>query len=118
MQEVYAHIEGQFVPLSVVGTYPDVTEPEWEAERKRIRRAGAAYLADGAKAATARYIQAARREIITATQHTKTMKSARRRREREGTSHADASPQAPAAEPVIWRPVSEVEEKGWLKWLN
>ena len=31
LQEVYAEIDGCFVPLPVVGHYPDISEPECEA---------------------------------------------------------------------------------------
>ncbi|ARS28278.1 Mu transposase C-terminal domain-containing protein [Sphingomonas sp. KC8] len=118
LQEVYAHCDGVFLPLSVVGRYPDITEPEWEAERKRIRLVGAAYQADGAKAATARYIQAARREVITAVDRTSKARLARKRQEREGVSHADTLPAQPAVERTQWQSVAELPEDNWLQWRN
>jgi putative transposase len=118
LQEVYADIDGQFVPLSVVGHYPDVTEPEWEAARKRLRGEGAAYQADGAMAATARYIHAARQEVLTAKERTRQSKQQRKRQEREGTSHGKVAKPRVETQPAVWLPVAELEDKGWLKWLN
>jgi putative transposase len=118
LQEVFADIDGIFIPLSVMGKYPDVTVPEWEAIRKRLRQEGSAYQAEGGKAVTARYVQAARHEIMTANHQTREVRNARKRREREGTSHADVPSTASTAEPVIWRSASELGEVNWLKWLK
>ena len=116
LQKVYADIDGGFVALPVVGSYPDVSEPEWEAERRRQRRESAAYQADGAKAATARYVQAARREVLTAQQRTDRSRSERKRQEREGLSHAQPPKgQAPEAS-VSWLAVADLSEDDWLKW--
>jgi putative transposase len=118
LQEVYAEIDGAFVALPVVGHYPDVSEPEWEAERQRQRQAGATFQADGAKAATARYIQAARREVLSARARTASSRQERKRQEREGLSHA-APPTGQAVEPQAhWVTVVEFREDDWLKWLK
>lgn len=117
LQEVYAELEGGFVTLPVVGQYPDVSEPEWEAERQRQRQKGAAYQADGAKAATARYIQAARNEVLSAQQRTAQSRQARKRREREGVSHASLPPKGQDTEPAThWVAVADLPEDEWLQW--
>lgn len=118
LQEVYAEIDGDFVPLQVVGHYPDVSEPEWEAERQRLRRVGAAFQADGATTATARYIHAARQEVISAQHRTTCTRQERKRREREGVSHAP-SPQSAAPVPEAnWVAVADLPQDTWLKWLK
>lgn len=117
LQEVYAHIDGAFVPLAVVGHYPDVTEPEWEAERQRQRREGVAFQSDGARAATARYIHAARQEVLSAQQRTTRTRQERKRQEREGVSHATMVKSAGGEVAANWVSVSDLEVDGWLKWL-
>lgn len=118
LQEVYAEIDGAFVALAVVGHYPDVSEPEWEAQRQRQRQEGAAYQSDGAKAATARYIHAARQEVLLAHRRTAGSRQDRKRQEREGVSHAPP-PSGRAVEPQAqWVPVAELPEDDWLKWLK
>ena len=104
--------------MSVVGHYPDVSEPEWEAERQRLRRAGAAFQADGARAATARYIQAARREVLSSGDQTRRTRQQRKRQEREGVSHAGVAKTASNREAPNWVPVADLDDNGWLKWLN
>ena len=80
------------------------------------RRESAAYQADGAKAATARYVQSARREVLTAQQRTERSRSERKRQEREGLSHAQP-PKGQAPEtPVSWLAVADLSEDDWLKW--
>lgn len=116
LQEVYAEIDGGFVPLPVVGIYPDVSEPEWEAERKRQRREGAAFQADGAMAATARYIQAARREVLAAQHRTGRSRMERKRQEREGLSHASPPKSQVTDVQTQWVAVAELPEDDWLKW--
>ncbi|PZR82589.1 MAG: transposase [Stutzerimonas stutzeri] len=118
LQKVYADIDGGFVPVPVVGRYPDVTEPEWEAERRRQRRDGAAYQADGGSAATARYIHAARQEVLTARQRTRQTRQDRKRQEREGVSHCElANPRSETAA-ATWIPAAALHDDGWLKWLD
>lgn len=116
LQEVYAEIDGCFVPLPVVGHYPDISEHEWEAERARQRRAGARYQADGAKAATARYIEASRREIILAQQRTAQSRQQRKRQESEGVSHASPPKGQDEEAPVHWVSVADLAEDDGLKW--
>ena len=118
LQEVYAEIDGVFVPLAVVGQYPDVSEPEWEAERQRQRRKGVAFQADGARAATARYIHAARQEVLSARDRTTRTRQERKRQEREGVSHAELVTTVDGGAVPVWVPVSELEVAGWLKWLD
>src|SRR3546814_7664815 len=55
--------DGRYVELPVVGDYPDVWEADWEAARAGVRALGRAYQADGGRAATARAVAAANREI-------------------------------------------------------
>jgi hypothetical protein len=55
---------------------------------------------------------------MTANHQTREVRNARKRREREGTSHADVPSTASTAEPVIWRSASELGEVNWLKWLK
>jgi putative transposase len=117
LQEVYADIDGTFLTLPVVGQYPDVTEPEWEAERRRQRKECTAYQADGAKAATARYIQAARREVLAAQKRTRDTRAERKRQEREGTSHAAAPKSAETPPPPSWVPAADLGDDEWLKLL-
>jgi putative transposase len=118
LQEVYAEIDGGFLPLRVIGSYPDVTEREWEAERRRQRQQSATFQADGARAATARYIHAARQEVLGARLRTRQTREDRRRQEREGVSHAQAL-QAPEDVPSAnWLPAADIQEGGWLKWRN
>jgi putative transposase len=116
LQRVYAEIDGQFVTLSVVGSYPDVSEPEWEAERRRQRKEGATFQADGARLATARYIEAARREVLTARQRTASSRQARKRYEREGVSHAPHPRGQVEPSEVRWVPAADLPEDGWLQW--
>ena len=116
LQEVYAEIDGQFVTLPVVGHYPDVSEPEWEAERQRLRREGAAFQADGAQAATARYIEAARREVLAARQRTASSRQERKRREREGVSHSPQAKGGIERAEVRWLPAADLPQDDWLKW--
>lgn len=117
LQEVYAEIEGGFIALTVVGDYPDVSEPEWEAERLRQRRNGVTYQADGAKAATARYIHAARNEVLSAQRRTTQTRHARKRQEREGVSHASPPPKGQDREPAAqWVAVADLPEDEWLQW--
>lgn len=117
LQEVYADIDGAFLTLPVVGHYPDVTEPEWDAERRHQRKQGAAYQADGAKAATARYIQAARREVLAAQKRTRETRAERKRQEREGTSHAAVLKSAETPSAASWVPAADLGEDEWLKHL-
>lgn len=117
LQEVYADIDGEFLTLPVVGYYPDVTEPEWEAERRRQRKEGAQYQADGAKAATARYIQAARREVLAAQKWTRDTRAERKRQEREGTSHAAVPKPAENPSGVPWVSAADLGEDEWLRLL-
>jgi putative transposase len=116
LQEVYADIDGEFVALRVVGHYPEVSEPEWEAGRLRQRRESAAYQADGSQAATARYIQAARREVISSQQRTSHGRQERKRQEREGVSHGP--PPKGQAEKALtrWVAVADLPEDDWLEW--
>ena len=118
LQEVYAEIDGVFVPLAVVGHYPEVSEPEWEAERQRQRRKGVAFQADGARAATARYIHAARQEVLSARDRTMRTRQERKRQEREGVSHAMMVKTVDGEAAATWVPVSALEVDGWLKWLD
>ena len=118
LQEVYAEIDGGFLPLPVIGCYPAVSEPEWEAERRRQRQKSAAFQADGGRAATARYIHAARQEVLNARRRTKQSREERRRNEQEGVSHAKP-PSSPEAVPAaIWLPATDVHDEGWLNWRN
>lgn len=116
LQRIYAEIDGQFVVLPVVGDYPDISEPEWEAERQRQRRAGAAFQADGAKAATARYIQAARREVAMARQRTASSRQERKRQEREGVAHSPQAKGRIERAEVHWIPAADLPDNDWLKW--
>lgn len=118
LQEVYADIDGAFVPVPVVGRYPDVTEPEWEAERRRQRREGAAYQIDGGSAATARYIHAARQEVLTARNRTRRTRQERKRQEREGVSHAELAKPGAEKAAATWIPAADLNDEGWLKWLD
>jgi putative transposase len=118
LQEVYADIDGGFVPVPVVGRYPDVTEPEWEAERRRQRQEGAAYLADGGSAATARYIHAARQEVLAARHRTRRTRQERKRQEREGVSHAKLAKPGSEKATATWIPAADLQDDGWLKWLD
>ncbi|WP_238532681.1 Mu transposase C-terminal domain-containing protein [Novosphingobium pentaromativorans] len=116
LQEVYAEIDGQFVVLPMVGHYPDVSEPEWEAERQRLRREGSAFQADGAQAATARYIEAARREVVAARQRTASSRQERKRREQEGVSHSPQTKGRIERAEVRWLPAADLPQDDWLKW--
>lgn len=116
LQEIYAEIDGGFVTLPVVGRYPDISEPEWETERQRLRREGAAFLADGGRAATARYIEAARREVLSARQRTARSRQERKRQEREGLSHAPHAKDPVEKAEVRWAATADLSEDNWLKW--
>lgn len=118
LQEVYADLDGAFLSVPVVGRYPHVTEPEWEAARRRQREEGAAYQADGARAATARYIQAARQEALTARQRTRSTRQERKRQEREGVSHAESARPAADTAAANWIPAAQLPDDGWLQWRD
>ena len=116
LQRIYAEIDGQFVVLPVVGDYPDISEPEWEAERQRLRREGSAFQAHGAQAATARYIEAARREVAMARQRTASSRQERKRQEREGVAHSPQAKGRIERAEVHWIPAADLPDNDWLKW--
>lgn len=115
IQEVYLEVEGGFVSAAVVGHYPDVSLAEWEAERNERFRAGRAYQDNGARAEAARLIHANRSDVLSATAKTRRAREARKRAEREGTSHARTPVQATAEPAPNWLPVAELGEDTWLK---
>ena len=115
IQEVYPEVEGGFVSAAVVGHYPDVSLAEWEAARNERFRAGRAYQDNGARAEAARLIHANRSDVLSATAKTRRAREARKRAEREGTSHTPAPAQATAEPASHWLPVAELGEDTWLK---
>lgn len=115
IQEVYPEVEGGFVSAAVVGHYPDVSLAEWEAARNERFRAGRAYQDNGARAEAARLIHANRSDVLSATAKTRRAREARKRAEREGTSHTRAPARATAEPASNWLPVAELGEDTWLK---
>lgn len=115
IQEVYPEVEGEFVTAVVVGHYPQVSQAEWEADRIERSRAGKAYQDGGARAEAARLIHANRSDVLSAAAKTRRAREARKRQEREGTSHAQPTAQTPSESATNWLPVGELGEVSWLK---
>lgn len=118
IQEVYPDVEGAFVTAQVVGSYPQVSLAEWEAARAEISQAGRAYQDGGVRAETARLIHANRREVLTSAAKTRRIREARKRQEREGTSHGAGAATAASPPEANWVPVAELEEDTWLKRID
>jgi putative transposase len=119
IQHVYAEIDGEHIELTVKGYYPDVSEAEWEAERARVRQLGKAYQGNGARAATARAIESAHKEIVNARAKTKEARKTAKRREREGLTLTDLRREQKPAPPPLpdWKAVSDLGDDEWLKVL-
>lgn len=119
IQHVYAEIDGEHIELTVKGYYPDVSEAEWEAERARVRQLGKAYQGNGARAATARAIEFAHKEIVNARAKTKEARKTAKRREREGLTLTDLRREQKPAPPPLpdWKAVSDLGDDEWLKVL-
>jgi len=115
---VYPEIDGMLVAANVVGTIPDVTRAEWKAAAAALRKQGRAYQQDGGQAEIARLVHANRKEVLDAKMRTREQRQARKRLEREGTSHG-ILPKTDNEKPKAnWLPVDELEEVEWLKPIN
>ena len=114
IQEVYPEIDAEFVTASVVGSYPQVSVPEWEAARAELRRKGKAYQDGGVQAQTARLIHANRAEVLASAVKTRAARRLQKQQEREGISHAGI-PAAPATQAAAhWLAPAQLGDDQWL----
>lgn len=116
IQAVYPEIDGVLLVATAVGSYPDVTKPEWDVAVAARRQAGAIYQQAGGEAEIARLVHANRQEVLNARSRTRGLREARKRQEREGISHARQPAQPEVTQGSSWVSAADLHDEGWLKW--